>query len=399
MLDFESAQRFFVNAVSPLGVEVVPLSAAVGRVLAENVSAKAAVPEFDTSAMDGYALCVDDVQQVPYRLRVEGEAPAGTAPGSLNRGSATRIFTGAPIPSGANAVVMQEHVRLDAGALVSEHSVRIGENVRRKGEELAAGEVALHSRRRITTSSLALLAFLDYGTVKVYRSPRVAILSTGSELRLPGVARRPASIVESNSWTIAALAAQAGAAIVGSQIVADDPSQLVAAIRNALSIVDVLITIGGVSVGEYDFVKPALTAAGVQIELHKVALKPGKPITLGRLERQMVIGLPGNPASAVVTFALFGMPLLRAMQSDLQPVAIPAWVPALEPIKRNGARTRAVLGALRSAGASSGFSAHPNQSSGATVALGDSDGIAIVAPGTAPVECGETVPYHRWTDL
>ena len=399
MLDFESARHRFVEMATFCGHERLPLHQALGRVLAEPLHARRAVPEFDTSAMDGYALHLEDTLQLPYKLGVEGEAPAGAVPARLQRGTAMRIFTGAAMPEGANAVVMQEHVVREGPTIRGDRQVALGQNVRQRGEDLSESALALDRGQRLHPTTLALVSFLDRAELLVGKAPRVTLLCTGSELRAPGSDVRLGTIAESNTPVVSALAQQAGACVLGTSMVHDDEVRIRRAIELALADSDLLVTIGGVSVGDYDFVRPALQAAGVTLVLYEVGVKPGRPITLGRREAKVVIGLPGNPASAVVTFALFGMPLLRAMQGDEQPIAKPTWVPVTTVIKRDRARTRIVLGNLANFDGRSGFAAHPNQTSGATVALGQTDGFVILEPGNDRAEIGMMLPYHRWTDL
>jgi molybdopterin molybdotransferase len=336
---------------------------------------------------------------LPYRLRVEGEAPAGSAPVVLRHGTAMRIFTGAAMPEGANAVVMQEHVVRDAQDICGDRRVVLGQNVRVRGEDLSEAALALDQGQRLHPATLALVSFLDWADVEVVKAPTVTILCTGSELRPAGAAPRLGTIAESVSPVVAALIKQAGGAVLRTNLVNDEPSRIQRAIEAALGDSDVLITIGGVSVGDYDFVRPALQAAHVSLEVHQVGIKPGKPITLGRRDAKVVIGLPGNPVSAVVTFALFAMPLLRAMQRDRHPIPMPTWVPLASSVKRDAARTRVVLGNLVSFDGRSGFAAHASQTSGATIALGQTDGFVILESGAERAEVGTMVPYHRWTDL
>lgn len=399
MLDFETARRRFLDAATLVGSENVPVRQALGRVLAEPIRPERQVPEFDTSAMDGYAVRVEDCEPAPFRLPVEGEAPAGAPPARLREGSAMRIFTGAAVPLGASAVVMQEHVTRDGEFITGTGKVASGQNIRRRGEDLEASTLALSQGDRLTAGALALVSFLDRASVMVAKSPRVTILCTGSELREPGSAARPGAIAESNSPVIEALTRQAAATVLGSSIVVDDAHALGVAIDQALGISDVLITIGGVSVGDYDYVRPALVSAGVSLELHQVSIKPGKPITLGHRQEKVVIGLPGNPASAVITFALFGVPLLRSMQGDKRAFPCPVSVPLVVSLKRDAKRTRVVLGNLTPSEKGVAFLPHPNQSSGATVALGQCEGFVIIAPGTDPIEPGASLPFCRWTDL
>jgi molybdopterin molybdotransferase len=431
MLDFESARRRFIEvaararseaaaaaSLSESGAdnparfqsgpqsssanretERVVLEHAVGRVLGAALIAKRASPPFDMSAMDGYAVRTDDVASLPYGLRVEGEAVAGAPSATLSPGTAMRIVTGAPLPSGADAVVMQEHVQRDAQTIRGDSKVMQGQYVRACGEDLTDGAVALERGQRLRATSLALAGFLEYAELEVTRSPRVNILMTGNELHAPGSAASTNGIAESNSAVIATLARQAGATVTGCRIVEDDAARIHREIEAALQASDVLITVGGSSVGDYDCVGSALEAAGVIFELCKVAMKPGKPITLGRRGGRLVIGLPGNPASAVTAFALFAMPLLRAIQGDIDPLPHPCWIPLVTALHRDLERTRVILGNLRMYLGETGFLAHANQASGATVALGSSDGFVVLEPGTEPVEAGTRVPFYRWSDL
>jgi molybdopterin molybdotransferase len=399
MLDFDSARRRFLEVAVPLGSERISVTAAAGRVLAEPLFASRAVPEFDTSAMDGYAIHSDDASASPFCLPVEGEAPAGACPGKLVRGTALRIFTGAAVPEGANAVVMQEHVDRDERTIKSQRRVLPGQNIRRRGEDLAQSALALEGGTRLHPPALALVSYLNLAEIAVARAPIVTIVCTGSELRPPGSSLEPGVIAESNSASIAALARQAGAYVQRVELVDDDGTRIVDAMSRALAVSDVVVTIGGVSVGDYDLVRPALQAAGVELEIHKVGIKPGKPITLGRRGHKVVVGLPGNPASAVITFALFGMPLLRKMQGDRCPIPYCSWVPLAATIKRDPTRTRVVLGNLIGFEGRVGFSAHENQTSGATVALGQTTGFVVVEPGQQAAECGAWLEHYRWTDL
>lgn len=399
MLDFDAARRRFLEVASSLGSERISVAAAAGRVLAEPLVASRAVPEFDISAMDGYAIDCEDASASPYCLRVEGEAPAGARPGKLARGTAMRIFTGAAVPVGANAVVMQEDVDRDEQTIRSQRRVSPGQNIRRRGEDLAESALALDRGTRLYPPALALASYLNLGEIAVARMPSVTIVCTGSELRPPGRHLAPGMIAESNSATIAALASQAGARVERVELVDDDCARMVDAMNRALEVSDVVVTIGGVSVGDYDLVRPALQAAGVELEVYKVGIKPGKPITLGRRGRKVVVGLPGNPASAVVTFALFGMPLLRKMQGDRSPMPLGSVVPLVGSIKRDARRTRAVLGNLIEFEGRIGFSAHENQTSGATVALGQTTGFIIVEPGQEDANPNAFLPFYRWSDL
>jgi molybdopterin molybdotransferase len=399
MIDFESARRQFLEAAPTSGPEQISTLQALGRVLAEPTCAHLPVPEFDTSAMDGYAVRARDCEQLPFRLPVLGEAAAGGPPGQLRSGMATRIFTGAAVPVGADCVVMQEHVTRVGDIITCNRSAVPGMNIRRRGEDLAESALAVGQGCRLTAGTLALLSSLDCAEIVVSKSPRVAVLCTGSELRRPGSCRCPGQIPDSNSIAIEALARQAGAVVVNTSIVPDDADVLHSAIDSALAVSDVLVTIGGVSVGDYDYARSALLAAGFTQVLHQVNIKPGKPITLGRRGEKIAIGLPGNPVSALITFALFAIPLLRSMQRDKSSIAVALSVRVATPLRRDPTRTRVILGDLVQTEACVEFKAHPNQASGATVALGQTGGFVIVSPGADSVAAGAEVPFHRWSDL
>jgi molybdopterin molybdotransferase len=400
MISFDEAlQRLFARPTR-LGAERVSLHDAAGRVLAADLVAGAPLPGFDHSAMDGYAVATRDFAgDGPWALPVAGESSAGRAPPALAPGTAVRIFTGAPIPAQADAVVMQENVTREGDVARTGARPKAGQHIRRRGEDLQEGAVALAAGERLGAGAIALAAMLDRAELAVARRPRVTILCTGDELRAPGDAPRPASIAESNSAPLAALARQAGAAVRIAPIAGDEPEETLRAIEEALAGTDVLLTVGGVSVGDRDVVRPALERAGVAIDFWKVAIKPGKPIAVGAWGDGFVLGLPGNPASALVTFALFGAPLLRRLQGDSRPR------PPLLPVvltkgrKRSPDRLEFVRAWLRVEGGALMAAVHENQASGSTTSLASSDGLAIVPPGDEPVAPGTRVDFLRWSDV
>jgi len=404
MLPFEQARGSLLGDVRRVSAERVPIGDACGRVVAEALVARAPLPPFDHSAMDGYAVATADLAGGgPWTLAVEGESRAGRPAPALAARSACRIFTGAPIPERADAVVMQEHVsRVAAGAghaVRFEARPRAGQNVRRTGEDLAGGSVAIAAGTRLTAGALALAAMLDRSELVVARRPRVTVLCTGDELRPAGErAAGPALIPESNSAPLAALARQAGASVTVAPIAHDDPAATVRAVERALEATDLLLTVGGVSVGDHDVVRPALERAGVVLQFWRVAIKPGKPLAVGRSPSAHVLGLPGNPASALVTFALFGMPLLRAMQGDARPLPelLRARLAAVR--KRSPDRLEFARATLRRDGDVVAVDVHDNQASGAATSLAQSDGLLLVPPGESPLEAGATLDFMRWND-
>jgi molybdopterin molybdotransferase len=400
MLSFDEARARLLSDVRRVATERVALLDTAGRVLAEDVIAGGPLPPFDHSAMDGYAVATEDLQgSGPWALAVTAESSAGAGAPPLARSCACRIFTGAPLPGRADAVVMQEHVTRDGDAVVFDARPRSGQNVRRAGEDLAQGAAALAAGTRLSPGSLALAGMLDRSTLPVARRPRVTILCTGDELRAPGDAARPSSIPESNSAPLSALARQAGAAVRVAPIARDEPHATVRAVEQALDGTDVLLTVGGVSVGDRDVVRPALERAGVAIDFWRVAIKPGKPLAVGRSAAAHVLGLPGNPASAIVTFALFGMPLLRAMQGDARALPLALRVRLAAGRKRPADRLELARATLRLDGGSLVADVHDNQSSGAATSLAHSDGVAFLPPGGAAIEAGSLVDFVRWSDL
>lgn len=315
MLEFEDAQQRILQVAAPLGSEQVELHGALGRYLSEPIRADRALPPFDYSAMDGYAAKVSDFDgDGPWRLPIFGESRAGQVPPALKRASVCRIFTGARIPAGADTVVIQEDVDRDGDSATLSERPQRGANIRREGEDVACGAQVLDRGVRLDPFKLGLLAALDRAQVRVAKKPRVSILCCGDELRPVGAQAIAATIPESNSVVIAGLADSAGALAEVAPPVADDLNATQAAITRALRNTDVLITVGGASVGDHDLVQAALEGVGVEIDFWKVRIKPGKPLLFGRSERTLVLGLPGNPVSAQVTFSLFGLPLLRKLQ-------------------------------------------------------------------------------------
>jgi len=404
MLTFQDARSLLLSDVRGLSSERVPLAEAVGRVLAENLLARRPLPRFDHSAMDGYAVAAEDVEgDGPWTLRVLGESSAGRDPPILSAGAACRIFTGAALPERADAVLMQENVTRRDDAIVFDTRPKAGEHVRRAGEDLARGAVAMESGTRLSAGALALAAMLGRSELVVARRPRVTILCTGDELLGPGDDPRPASIPESNSAPLAALARQAGAEVRVAPIARDDLRELRDAINAALDGTDVLLTVGGVSVGDHDVVRPALQQAGITLDFWKVAVRPGKPLAVGRTTAEKapcrLLGLPGNPSSAMVTFAMFGMPHLRAMQGDARPLPRPTRVRLATPRRRSTDRLELVRATLDLDGDLPTARVHDNQSSGAATSLAQSDGLAFIPPGDGALEAGTTVDFVRWSDV
>ena len=312
MLSIDEARDVVLAATHPLPTESVALTDALGRVLAVPVTAAHDVPRFVNSAMDGFALRAGPADRT---LRIVGESRAGHPAGvALGDGEAIRISTGAAVPEGADAVVMVERTREDTGEVRVEAVTTEGQNLRHAGEDMRADTVVLAAGTHLGPAELGVAANAGVATLRCFRRPRVVVLATGDELVTPGAPLGPGQIHDSNALTLAALARRAGAEVAHAGEVPDTPQATEAAVRAALTMADVLLCSGGVSVGPHDHVKPALLAAGVEERFWRVALRPGKPTWFGARGRQLAFGLPGNPVSAMVTFLLFARPALLALQ-------------------------------------------------------------------------------------
>ena len=312
MIDFDEAVRLVEEAATPLGSERVPIAEASGRILAKPVIAMIDAPTADSSAMDGYAVRDRDL---PGSLRVIGESFAGRAyEGSVNPGTCVRIFTGAAVPAGADRVVVQEVVARDGDRALFAEPPGKARHVRPKGSDFHAGETLLPAGRRLDPRALVAAAGADVADVEVWRRPRLLILGTGDELAPPGEARaRTGTIPESVSFGVAALAEEWGALSTGTRRLADDLRLMEQAAGEALADADLVVVTGGASVGEKDFAKAMFEPHGLKLIFSKVAIKPGKPVWFGRAGRKLVMGLPGNPTSAMVTARLLLAPLVAGL--------------------------------------------------------------------------------------
>ncbi len=316
MLTVEEARERVLASILPLPAESVPLDEALGRVLAEDAIARESLPAFANSAMDGYALRAADTLEAseadPRELRLAGEVAAGRVyAGTLAPGEAVRILTGAPVPAGADAVLQQELVTLFDGSVRIPVPVAPGNNIRYPGEDVAPGTLLAEKGSEIGPAEIALLAALGVSPVRLTRRPRVAILATGDELAAPGETPRPGQIRESNSQYLVAAVTRAGGIPLPLGIARDRADEIRAKLDEATA-ADLILTSGGVSVGDYDLVKQILTERGT-MDFWRVRLRPGKPLAFGMLNGTPLLGLPGNPVSAAVTFELFGRPTIRTM--------------------------------------------------------------------------------------
>ncbi|AKT39719.1 gephyrin-like molybdotransferase Glp [Chondromyces crocatus] len=394
MISFDEALDRLLTSATPLGAERVPLDEAAGRILAEDLLAHEALPPFDHTAMDGYALALDTlVGDAPWSLPVRGESAAGGPLPTLEPGAACRIFTGARLPEGADTIVPQEDVERTGDTITLQTPPQRGTWIRRRGADLALGAIALARGARLTPGKVALAAALDRPVLLVTRRPLVTILCSGDELRAPGIPGEPGSIPESNGYFVAAAARAAGAIARIAPFVADDPDHARDAVRHALRGADLVVTIGGVSVGDRDVMRPALEAAGVTLDFWRVAIKPGKPLCVGRATQgdatTHVLGLPGNPASASLTFTLFGLPLLRALQGDLSPHAPRLSVRIRGSVRRQPGRTEFLRARLDVTSGELVAHLFPNQASGAVTSFAEADALILVPADKDHVADGE----------
>lgn len=392
LLPVDEALARILDGVTPLGSESVGLLAAADRVLGEDVTARLTQPPFDASAMDGYAVRAADVAMVPAELRVIGESNAGGPfDGTVGAGEAARIFTGGSVPRGADAVVIQENTDRKGDTLSVREATKAGAHIRKAGGDFRQGDVLLRAGRLLDASAITLAAAGGHAQLKVRRAPRIAILATGDELVEPGTQLGPGQIVSSNPYGLAALVTRFGAQPKLLGIAADTREDLEAKLATATD-ADVLVTIGGASVGDRDLVKPALEARGMALDFWKVAVRPGKPMLFGRLGDMRVLGLPGNPLSCLIAARIFLVPLIFRMLGRTDAPLPESMALLAHDMEANGPRQHYMRGTLASGG--SGLprvTALTSQDAAHMSALAAAD-VLIVRPPNAPAtRAGELV--------
>ncbi len=392
LLNLEEAQEQVLRHAHPLASEPVPIAAAAGRVSAEDVVAGVDLPPFASSAMDGFAVRAADL---PGKLRIAGESAAGRPSGErLEPGSAAAISTGAVVPEGADAVVPIENVvRYDNDVEIAQ-AVGPGAHVRPRGGDVAAGEVVVPAGGALTPARLAAAAASGVAELACARRPRVAVLATGSELVVPGEPLGPGQIYETNGVMLAASLAALGVEVLHEPAVADDETALREALERGLT-ADVLVTSGGVSVGEHDLVRAAERGLGVEEVFWRVSIKPGKPVSFGTRGDTLVFGLPGNPVSALVGCELFVKPALRALQGLADPL------PRFEPgrlavgLRRNEERDEFVRARSRFDGDALVLEPVTGQESHMIVRSGAADALVHIPRGNGELAAGSTVRWLR----
>lgn len=380
----------------PDASEIIDLADSLGRVLAEDYRVPADVPPADNSAVDGYALRLTDLAD-GRPLPISNRIPAGAAPSALTPGTAVRIFTGSEIPDGADSVVMQEDTRLEGGNLVVTSAIKDGQNIRRRGQDLAEGALALPAGTRIRPQEMGLLASIGHARLSVRPRLKVAFFSTGDELVSPGQALGPGQIYNSNRFMLAGLLAEAGCELVTSDTLKDVRESTRDALQRAASGADLMITTGGVSVGEEDHVRAVMEEMG-SLSLWRLAIKPGKPLAFGKISGTPVLGLPGNPGSVLATFLMVGMPLIRHLQGRNDPNITGDRVAVNFPVEKTSIRREFLRVRRAKVEERPVLEAHPNQGSGLLSSACWADGLAVV-PENTTLEPGDLVTYLSFEEL
>lgn len=392
LLPVADARALVLHGVKPLPAEKVALDRALGRVLASPLAATRDQPPFQASAMDGYALRAEDATAPGTTLALQGLAAAGHAfRGKLKPGHCIRILTGAPLPAGADTILIQEDTTANGNRITFTVAARPGLNIRPRGGDFNRGEALLPAGTIISPRAMAVAASANRADLALRRKPVVAVFVTGDELVAPGGRPRADQIISSNAHAVAAFAASLGAEVINLGIIADHPRAIRAAIRKARA-ADILITTGGVSVGDLDHTPDALKAEGVKIDVWKIAMRPGKPFLFGRRGKQRVLGLPGNPVSALVCARLFLQPLIRALQG-LATDETPASAITTLPLPPNQQRQDYLRGRLELAADGSRRVSPFSSQDSSQQRLFREAGCLIIRPPHAPAAAaGDTVP-------
>lgn len=399
LVGYDEAVRRLVAAAEPLrGQREVELRSALGEILAEPVVSRIDVPGWDYSAMDGYAVRAVDCAGAPVTLPISQRVPAGVVPAPLAAGTAARIFTGAPIPPGADSIIMQEACEaVDAGVTIGS-AVETGENIRRRGEDIALGSEIIAAGTRLLPQHIGLAAAVGIDRLRVTRPPRVALFASGNELVMPGEPLPPGKIYNSNLFTATALLQALGCEVIDLGIVDDNLESTRAALADGAGRADLVMASGGVSVGEEDHVKPAVESLG-SLDMWRLAIRPGKPLAFGHIGDVPFIGSPGNPVSLFVTFLLFVRPFILRLQGrdDWRPVSWRVRTDFEWPRpdrRREFHRARA----YRTADGQILVSVHPSRSSGVLSSVTWANGL-VVMPESRKVAAGEEIDFLPFCEL
>ncbi|WP_421868931.1 gephyrin-like molybdotransferase Glp [Motiliproteus sp.] len=400
LMPFEQALAQLLDSVQggKQPVEKVHLTAALGRVLAEDLCAELDVPPADNSAMDGYAVRVADLAAAAGKpLTISQRIPAGVDPEPLQPGTVARIFTGASVPEGADAVVMQENTERDGEQVKMPTEIPLGDHIRRRGQDIANGDAVVKAGTRLQPQHLGVLASIGIAELPCYRPLRVALLSSGDELAQPGEVAGPGQIYNSNRYSLTGLIQQLGMELIDLGTIEDTRAATIEALQGAAEKADLLITSGGVSVGEEDHIKAAVEQLG-EISLWKLAIKPGKPLAFGRVGQTPFIGLPGNPVSAMLCFQVLARPVMMKLQGagELHPKSV------MLPIdyQRSKAQKRREYLRVRRVEQDGQLVLKPytNQSSGVLTSVAWAEGYAVI-PADAQIAAGDRVEFIPFSEL
>ena len=393
MISVAEALERILAAIPRLEAEDVEFTKAAGRILATDVTALRSHPAENQSAMDGYAVRHADLDPLPATLEVIGEAPAGSLfQGTVEQGQAVRIFTGGALPDGADTVVMQEDTERDGDTVTVNFAPPAGKHVRLQGNDFRTGDVILKAGAQLTAQSLGLALSAAGGTFPVVRRPRVALLATGDELVPPGIEPEPGQLVGANTAMLAALLEAHGAEVIDLGIARDTATSLTEQVAGRVDEFDMLVTIGGASVGDYDLVQSALGVAGLEVDFWRIAIRPGKPLIFGKFAGKPMIGLPGNPVSAFVCAFVFALPALDAFQGASENGASGTTAVLDTDMPENGPRQSYGRASL-STGKDGALHTSPlaNQDSAALSSLAAADAFIVRPIGAPALKAGESV--------
>jgi molybdopterin molybdotransferase len=401
----EALKAVLAGVAGPLDEETVPLARCHGRTLAQDVAAKRTQPPFPASSMDGYALRAEDVASAPAILQVIGESAAGRRfTGRVGPGETVRIFTGAPVPEGADAIAIQENAEaLDDGRVRIREPAPAGRFIRPAGLDFREGVTLLTAGSRIDARAIALAAAMNHAALPVRRKPRVAIIATGDELVLPGEEPGPDQIVASNIFAVAAMVEQAGGEAIDCGIARDTRADVARVVDEARAASpDILLTLGGASVGEHDLVQEVLKRQGLALGFWRIAMRPGKPLIHGRLGGMLYLGLPGNPVASMVCTALFVAPAIRALLGDPAAARWPATHTAIlgSDLPANDLRQDYLRSSLEDRpGELPIVAPFTKQDSSMLALLARADALVIRAPHAPPAMAGDTVEIIRLVEI
>ncbi len=396
----EALEALLSKAILTTQTETLPIDSALGRILAEDITSALNVPPHHNSMMDGYAVCASDAEAIKAGevFKISQRIAAGSIGQRLEPGTVARIFTGAAMPEGADSVIMQEEAtETEGGVKFSIPSFQRAQNVRHIGEDIAEGAVVLSKGHKLRAQDLGLIASIGIAQVSVFQPLTIATFTTGDELLEPGETAEAGKIYNANRYILAGLIPRLGFQLIDLGRVADTLEATVEALKQAASVADVVITTGGVSVGDEDHIKPAIEQVG-HLDLWKVKMKPGKPLAYGEVAGKPFIGLPGNPVSAFSTFNLFARPFLLKMQGQQSVQLQPLWLKADFNWSKKGFRRDFVRAQLENRGQETVVTLFPNQGSGVLTSTVWADGLAVI-PEDSTVSQGDYVAYYPFNDM